>query len=137
MKNIVENQDIKTDKAEIEGLHNQLAAVVAERDAMAAENAYLKDVSNWDFKTGASEFECTSNQGFDDDDCMHDAVLMMLEKFKTPATAAAIAAIEARGVEKLADFCSTANNGNEIHPDIEEIRMFAAELREHSQGVEQ
>ncbi|MCR0998678.1 hypothetical protein [Serratia rubidaea] len=37
MKNIVENQDIKTDKAEIEGLRNQLAAVVAERDALAVE----------------------------------------------------------------------------------------------------
>lgn len=62
-------------------------------DALAVENAYLKDVSNWDFKTGASEFECTSSQGFDDDDSMHDAVLMMLEKFETPATSAALEAI--------------------------------------------
>lgn len=34
MKNIVENQDIKTDKTEMEGLRNQLAAVVAENTEM-------------------------------------------------------------------------------------------------------
>ena len=39
-------------------------------------------------------------------------------------------ALRAEGVERLADFCATFNNGHEIHPDIDEIRGFAARLRE-------
>ena len=114
MKNNVLNQDVKTDKSEIEGLREQLAAVVAERDALAAENVELKQ--------SELEFDKTCAEEFGPD--------WFSELTETPATDAAVAAIEARGVEKLADFCSTANNGHEIHPDIEEIRMFAAELRE-------
>ena len=50
-------------------------------------------------------------------------------------TDAYLAEVRAQGVEMLANFCATANNGYEIHPDIEEIRLFAAQFRE-SKGVQ-
>lgn len=86
MKNIVENQDIKTDKDEIEGLRNQLAAVIAERDALAAENAALK--SSVDLIARA--YTEGEPAGFEIERARH---------IETPATDAAVAAIEAQAVE--------------------------------------
>ncbi|WP_337037781.1 MULTISPECIES: hypothetical protein [Pseudescherichia] len=50
-------------------------------------------------------------------------------KEETPATDAFLREQQAKGVEMFAEVCSTANNGHEIHPDIEEIKAFAAQLR--------
>jgi hypothetical protein len=48
---------------------------------------------------------------------------------ETPATDAALAEIRAQGVDMFASFCSTANNGHEINPTVEEILAFAQQLR--------
>ncbi|EOY2735204.1 hypothetical protein ACP3BQ_005259 [Klebsiella pneumoniae] len=46
-----------------------------------------------------------------------------------PLSAPCMAELQAQGLDKFADFCATANNGHEINPDVEEIRMFAQQLR--------
>ncbi|CAI2539445.1 Uncharacterised protein [Serratia proteamaculans] len=66
-------------------------ALKAERDALAVENAALK--SSVDLI--ASAYTEGEPAGFEIDRARH---------IKTPATDAALAAIEARGVEKFADF---------------------------------
>jgi len=53
----------------------------------------------------------------------------LLPNIETPATDAFLRDQMAKGVEMFAEVCSTANNGHEIHPDIEEIKAFAAQLR--------
>ncbi|WPO93793.1 hypothetical protein SFA32_12525 [Buttiauxella sp. HR94] len=53
----------------------------------------------------------------------------LLPNIETPATDAFLREQMAKGVEMFAEVCSTANNGHEIHPDIEEIKAFAAQLR--------
>ncbi|HAS1728060.1 TPA: hypothetical protein M5978_005082, partial [Enterobacter cloacae] len=67
--------------------------------ALAAENAGLKSIQAWAvadvFKSGAKRFESTKAAGFDTDDCMHDAVLVMLSELQTPATEAFLAEVRA------------------------------------------
>lgn len=74
--------------------------------ALAAENAALKCIQTWAvadvFKSGAKQFESTKAAGFDTDDCLHDAVLVMLSELKTPATDAFQAELRAQGVEMAA-----------------------------------
>jgi hypothetical protein len=74
--------------------------------ALAAENAGLKNIQAWAvadvFKAGAKRFESTKAAGFDTDDCLHDAVLVMLSELKTPATEAFLAEVRASGVEMFA-----------------------------------
>lgn len=70
---------------------------------LAAENAGLKSIQAWAvadvFKLGAKRFESTKAAGFDTDDCLHDAVLVMLSELKTPATDTSLAEVRAKGVE--------------------------------------
>lgn len=73
--------------AEVTTLLNVVEATFA---ALAAENAGLKSIQAWAvadvFKSGAKRFESTKAAGFDTDDCLHDAVLVMLSELQTPAT---------------------------------------------------
>lgn len=94
--------------------------------ALAAENAGLKSIQVWAvadvFKSGAKRFESTKTAGFETDDCLHDAVLVMLSELKTPATDAFLAEVRAQGVEMFAD--------NLLCPDLDDtLREFADELR--------
>ncbi len=70
--------------------YEDYAALEARCSALAAENAGLKSIQEWAvadvFKTGAKRFESTKAAGFDTDDCLHDAVLVMLSELQTPAT---------------------------------------------------
>ena len=54
------------------------------------------------FKTGAKRFESTKAAGFDTDDCLHDAVLVMLSELQTPATDAFLAEVRASALDKFA-----------------------------------
>ena len=76
--------------------------------ALAAENAGLKNIQAWAvadvFKAGAKRFESTKAAGFDTDDCLHDAVLVMLSELKTPATEAFLAEVRAQAHKEGAHF---------------------------------
>lgn len=144
MKNIVENQGIKTDKP----LPMSYEALKAERDALAdrverlscmltesrvatksaEERADALVVENAGFKHALSvilEHADVTDKG-------QAGVVAMIandELFnsETPATDAALAVIQAQGVEKFADHMQ----GGEKYSRIAEYaREFAAELRE-------
>ncbi|MBH1918603.1 hypothetical protein [Serratia surfactantfaciens] len=112
MKNIVENQGIKTDKP----LPMSYEALKAERDALAVENAALKDACGGD----GSYRDCPA--------CAHS---QYIESPETPATDAALAAIQAQGVEKAIErlmnmFASTGHIGVPVMA----LEGLAKELRE-------
>lgn len=87
--------------------YEDYAALEARCAALAAENAGLKSIQAWAvadvFKSGAKRFESTKAAGFDTDDCLHDAVLVMLSELQTPATDAFLAEVRAQGVESLSN----------------------------------
>ncbi|WP_316371255.1 hypothetical protein [Enterobacter cloacae] len=95
-------------------LKEKTAALEARCAALAAENAGLKSIQAWAvadvFKSGAKRFESTKAAGFDTDDCLHDAVLVMLSELKTPATDAFLAEVRAQGVEMFAAYCGEENS---------------------------
>ncbi|WP_202914205.1 hypothetical protein [Serratia sp. P2ACOL2] len=78
-------------------LFSELEVVKAERDALAVENAALKDAI-----TRHSQSTHFCELCGEDDPCSTDDVCYAPNE--TQATDAALAAIEARGVEKFADF---------------------------------
>lgn len=100
MKNIVENQCIKTDKP----LPMSYEALKAERDALAdrvnalaVENAAMKKFcKNAAFDADYESELCMERGGFTD----------ALNNIETPATDAALAAIEARSITAALDSCS-------------------------------
>ncbi len=137
MKNIVENQDIKTDKP----LAMSYEALKAERDAQQ-KRADALAVENAGFKHALSVIL----EHVDVTDKGQAGVVAMIandELFnsETPATDAAFAAIEARGVEKLADKLDAEieqiMRGAFFYDEISSreaiskmVREFATELRE-------
>ncbi len=127
MKNIVENQDIKTDKP----LPMSYEALKAERDALAVENAGFKHALS------------VILEHVDVTDKGQAGVVAMIandELFnsETPATDAALAAIEARGVEMFADdlhktamaMCSVKPENTTPGAYAGMARSFAKKLRE-------
>ena len=145
MKNIVENQGIKTDKP----LPMSYEALKAERDALAVENAALKSLSIKLFNLGYLHGHESTVEGYfvdvhRNDLCTyHDDVVAEIieDESETPATSAALAAIEARGVEKLADKLDAEieqfMNGAFFYDEISSreaiskmVREYATELRE-------
>lgn len=115
-------------------LFSELEVVKAERDALAVENAALKDaITTHSQSTHFCEI-CGK-----DDPCSTDDVCYVLNE--TPATSAVLAAIEARGVERLADKLDAEieqiMRGAFFYDDISSreaiskmVREFANELRE-------
>ncbi|MDQ9443440.1 MULTISPECIES: hypothetical protein [Serratia] len=96
MKNIVENQDIKTDKP----LPMSYEALKAERDALAdrvnalaVENAALKDGFEWLYAVVSSDEVSIPDEKYSS---VTNAAAVLSE---TPATSAALAAIQAQAVE--------------------------------------
>ncbi|MCX2170630.1 hypothetical protein ACMFFK_20730 [Serratia marcescens] len=102
MKNIVENQCIKTDKP----LAMSYEALKAERDALAVENAALKKFGDkLNEMHNVLNGEGTGIQGRAEVVCQQAAIEAAMDEFDaitTPATDAALAAIQAQGVEKAA-----------------------------------
>ncbi|MEL5431680.1 MULTISPECIES: hypothetical protein [Serratia] len=121
MKNIVENQDIKTDKplamsyealkAERDALadkcdrleYNLGNAIVGEQEALqrvnalAVENVALKDGFEWLYAVVSSDEVSIPDEKYS---AVTNAAAVLSE---TPATDAALAAIQAQGVEKAAE----------------------------------
>lgn len=100
MKNNLVNQDIKTDKPvpmSYEALKAERDAQQKRADALAVENGQLKEM-NSSLCTELQEYES-------DNDDFGPAPQSVVNCFAllTPNTDAALAAIEARGVEKFAD----------------------------------
>ncbi|WP_312773064.1 hypothetical protein [Atlantibacter hermannii] len=106
-------------------------ALAAKLNDVCAENAALKEQSP-DVRSPAMFEAIEAAQRLLDEDCPELAMIEAFEILKmkrTPNTDAWVNEQRAVGVDKLADFCATANNGYEINPDVEEIRIFAAQLR--------
>ncbi|EPL3172234.1 hypothetical protein NOY08_002529 [Serratia marcescens] len=112
--------------------HQQVvSALKAERDALAVENQALKDaITTHSQSTHFCEL-CGK-----DDPCSTDDVCYALNE--TPATDAALAAIQAQGVEKYAsDLDQIASESNPAEPKhtvassyADDARSFAKKLRE-------
>jgi len=135
MKNNLENQDIKTDKP----VPMSYEALKAERDALAVENAALKSRSIKLFNLGYLRGHESTVEGYFVDvhwcdiDTYHDDVVAEIieDEDETPATSAALAAIEARGVERFADFLDSPIDGRHCYQhEVGLARHFASTLRE-------
>lgn len=99
MKNIVENQGIKTDKPlpmSYEALKAERDAQQKRADALTVENAALKQAGNKMFLSAISLMEDPELK------IDHSRDIKDWERNETPATDAALAAIQAQGVEKAA-----------------------------------
>ncbi|WP_192973926.1 hypothetical protein [Serratia marcescens] len=104
-------------------------ALKAERDALAVENAALKKFcKNSAFDADYESELCMERGGFTD----------ALNNIETPATSAALAAIQAQGVEKFADdlhktamaMCSAKPDNTTPGAYAGMARSFAKKLRE-------
>ncbi|MGQ5989284.1 hypothetical protein ACUNHZ_08815 [Serratia sp. IR-2025] len=139
MKNIVENQGIKTDKP----LPMSYEALKAERDALAVENQALKAKAA-ELVHEASEVYSAYNDTIrePDGDFMDMQTLYEMKCIQTPTTDAALAAIRAQGVEKLIklkmeqlasmhpDTHAFGATAESLRAQINELQAFATELRE-------
>ncbi|QHC46421.1 hypothetical protein EFZ62_16195 [Serratia marcescens] len=139
MKNIVENQGIKTDKP----LPMSYEALKAERDALAVENAAMREALDSIRIYSSDTLSGPSDSVPDMAAWLREGVehLHQVSTIETPATSAALAAIDARGVEKFAAYLW--KRGNEIaseggkKSEVIQVRvaakmaeMFVEELRE-------
>lgn len=116
----------------------ELRKVRNDAAALAAENAGLKSIQAWAvadvFKSGAMRFESTKAAGFDTDDCLHDAVLVMLSELKTPDTDAFLAEVRAQVAEealKIMGNFTSDECGDGVYIAIKEL---AANLRKGVQS---
>ena len=134
-------------------LEAQVKQLDAERDAVVAENATLKDINAWcktdAFKNMYREFKTAESLGCPDVDCMHDAMLVaIMHAPQTPVTDAAIASLRAEGAEmfaakcrsELSDLPTTAGNTfDESHTRLRNVIFiaddFAAQLRSQYEQV--
>ncbi len=132
MKNIVENQDIKTDKP----LPMSYEALKAERDALAVENAAMRGVI--DAAIGvANNSSGIAGWHLNGEIADWDEILPELN-IETPITSEALAAIQAQGVEMFADdlhktamaMCSVKPDNTTPGAYAGMARSFAKKLRE-------
>ncbi|MBH2961627.1 hypothetical protein I5L45_22990 [Serratia marcescens] len=139
MKNIVENQGIKTDKPlamSYEALKAERDAQQKRADALAVENAALKQAGNKMFLSAISLMEDPELK------IDHSRDIKDWERNENPATDAALAAIQAQGVEKLIklkmeqlanmhpDTHAFGATAESLRAQINELQAFATELRE-------
>ncbi len=109
--------------------YEDYAALEARCLKLAAENAGLKSIQEWAvsgvFKSGAKVFESTKASGFDTDDCLHDAVLVMLSELKTPETDAFLAEVRAQarneGINYAASRLAAAFNHGFVDKPLSEV----------------
>ncbi|HEJ7006146.1 TPA: hypothetical protein ACKP84_003812 [Serratia marcescens] len=112
-----------------------ISALKAERDALAVENQALKK-----FGDKLNEMhndlngEGTGIQGRAEVVCQQAAIEAAMDEFDaitTPATSAALAAIQAQGVEKFAEFLDSPIDGQHCYQnEVGLARHFASTLRE-------
>lgn len=124
-------RQLSMSEAKCKGYFSDAAAALVRCDALLAENVRLKDA----ITTHSQSTHFCELCGMDDP-CNTDDVCYALNE--TPATDAALAAIEARGVEKFADFlgkqyqCEKTNTakGNAYKHVVFLACRFARELQE-------
>jgi hypothetical protein len=115
-------REFRAADATIENLQMQV-------EKLAAENAGLKSIQAWAvadvFKSGAKRFESTKAAGFDTDDCLHDAVLVMLSELKTPSTDAFMAEVRSQarneGINYAAGRLAAAFNYGFVDKPLAEV----------------
>ncbi|WP_410233335.1 hypothetical protein [Serratia marcescens] len=127
-----------------------ISALKAERDAqqkradaLAVENVALKDINAW-CKTEAlqnmyREFKTAEAIGCAEVDCMHDAMLVaIMHAPKTPATDAALAAIEARAKVEAIELLIGRKKRElaDMHPDTHAFGMTSALIRNQIRCLE-
>lgn len=117
-------EQLKADKRELQ----------QKLDAMAAENAVLKDINAWchteAFRNMCREFKTAEAIGCPDVDCMHDAMLVaIMHAPPTPATDAYLNSVRAEGVEMFSKHCFDKKAIRFWDSAGEEARMFAVSLR--------
>lgn len=130
MKNNLENQDIKTDKPlamSYEALKADRDAQQKRADALAVENGQLREM-NSSLCAELQEYES-------DNDDFGPAPQSVVNCFAllTPNTDTAIAAIEARGLEKFAEATITIGEQEKEESIIyagKQAMLFAKQLRE-------
>lgn len=120
-------------------LHAEIAALKKQRDALAAENTQLKEYRP---QPGGPAMMEALDAFFEKEEypegAMMDAFEILCCKRALPATDAAIANIQAQGVEKFADDCDSdvvfVEPEDTEHYELmaEHARRFAAELRKES-----
>nr|DAP97678.1 MAG TPA: hypothetical protein [Caudoviricetes sp.] len=123
MKNIVENQGIKTDKP----LAMSYEALKAERDALA-QRVEMLAVENAALNKSLDDVCDAYENG--QRDLLSEAIDKAIN-LPSPATDAALAAIQAQGVEKFADFLDSPIDGQHCYQnEVGLARHFASTLRE-------
>lgn len=148
MKNIVENQDIKTDKPlpmSYEAMKAERDAQQKRADALAVENGVIK-LAFKNLSNTVEEAELYGDMKYLAEPSEYEALADAIEE--TPATSAALAAIEARGVEKAlavveacrGSICAGGLSENRqyeesiVHPHLDgiadELESLVNELRE-------
>ncbi len=90
----------------VSNLATQLDVQLARSNALAAENAGLKDINAWcktdAFKNMYREFKTAEALGCHDVDCMHDAMLTaLMHAPDTPETDAFLAEVRAGAVDEV------------------------------------
>lgn len=149
MKNIVENQDIKTDKPlpmsyealkadrdalaqRVEMLAKNLGnAIWGEQEALQRVNALA--VENQSLKAAGNKMFLSAISLMEDPELKidHSRDIKDWERNETPATDAALAAIQAQGVEKFAEFLDSPIDGQHCYQnEVGLARHFASTLRE-------
>ncbi|MCK6740935.1 hypothetical protein L8S62_00550 [Enterobacter cloacae] len=125
--------------------YEDYAALEARCAALAAENAGLKSIQAWAvadvFKSGAKRFESTKAAGFDTDDCLHDAVLVMLHELQTPATDAFLAEVRASALPvEIAEIIDSGDLEAILfasgYAEAEKYRMALYNFRTSRKGVQ-
>lgn len=116
-----------------QNLTEQVVALEQQRDALAAENAMLKDINAWcqteAFHNMYREFKKAEAIGCPDVDCMHDAMLTaIMHAPKTPATDAYLNSVRAEGVDYVADHLDALQRNMMISSNS--LREYAVMFRD-------
>ncbi|HCH6765102.1 TPA: hypothetical protein NK775_001753 [Serratia marcescens] len=125
MKNIVENQDIKTDKPlpmSYEALKDERDAQQKRAEALAVENAAIKAMN-----------DCLSEElrGYESDGAFEEPNMHhMWWKAETPATSEALAAIQAQAIEDAVNKVLFVDTVASTVVISQLLRAYAAALRE-------
>ena len=119
--------------ADAGSISEQVAALLKEREALAVENVALKS-SQGEIYSYTQQF--TNSDDREMWNAMHD-IYKLSSPLETPATDAAIAKIQAQGVEKFAEWNDRhIANGDEHEDTLKEVgraaRLFAFQLRKEA-----
>ncbi|MBH3027193.1 hypothetical protein I5Q96_11185 [Serratia marcescens] len=125
-------RQLSMSEAKCKGYFSDAAAALVRCDSLAVENAVLKSKAA-ELVHEASEVYSAYNSTVrePDGDFMDMQTLYEMQRIETPATDAALAAIEARGVEKFAEFLDSPIDGQHCYQnEVGLARHFASTLRE-------